>query len=51
MADAEQDARLVLDGRPLSVCQPPQVTRTAGGQQEASLGVLTSGRRDGSLIT
>ena len=28
MADAGQDARLVLDGRPLSVCQPQQVTRT-----------------------
>jgi hypothetical protein len=27
MADVEPDARLVFDGRPLSVCQLPQATR------------------------
>ena len=32
MADVEPDARLVLDGRPLSVCQLPQVTRTVKGK-------------------
>ena len=32
MAGAEPDARLVLDGRPLSVCQLPQTTRNARGK-------------------
>jgi len=33
MAGAEPDARLVLDGRPLSVCQLPQATRDARGKE------------------
>jgi hypothetical protein len=32
MADVEPDARLVLDGRPLSVCQLPQATRNVKGK-------------------